>query len=108
MPWNTYFPGWKTLKPQSAKPVVFNFDATTKNQIVNDSSFTGLYYAYGASGGFIMEKGVGKTTITPYEKIERYDMTNSLQIEVDVRRFNNKIGLKKDSLNERHQKRLHR
>ena len=97
MPWNTHFPSWNTLKPQSAKTVVF--DVGTINPIVNDSSYTGLFYAYKANGGFIMEKGVATTTIIPYEQIMRYDMTNALQVKYDVKAFNSKIGLIKDSSN---------
>ena len=88
MPWNTLFPNWKTLTPQSAKTV--GLDGSI-NQIINDSSYTGLFYAYGASGGFVMEKGVASTTLTPYERINKYDMTNSLQLKYDVRTFNTKL-----------------
>jgi hypothetical protein len=96
MPWNTYFPSRNTLIPQSAKPVVFDGDI---NDIITDSSYRGLFYAYGASGGFFMEKGVQKTTLTPYEKINKYDVTNSLQVTYDVRTFNTKLGLIKDVSN---------
>ena len=95
MPWNTYFPS-RNILPQSAKSVVFDGSI---NQIINDSSYSGLFYAYGASGGFIIEKGVQTTTITPYENINKYDVTNSLQLTYDIRAFNKKLGLIKDSSN---------
>lgn len=67
--------------------------------ISTDASYVGLYYAYEASGGFAMEKGVGNTIMFPYSQINQYDVTNSLQIKFDVRTFNEKIGLFKDSSN---------
>jgi hypothetical protein len=68
--------------------------------ISTDASYIGLFYAYEASGGFAMEQGIASTTIYPYETINRYDVTNSLQIKYDVRTFNEKIGLIKDASNE--------
>ena len=68
--------------------------------IINDASYIGLFYAYEASGGFIMEKGFANTIILPKEKINKYDVTNSLQIKYDVREFNKNIGLYKDASNE--------
>jgi hypothetical protein len=67
--------------------------------ILSDESYTGLFYAYEGSGGFVMEKGVASTTIYPYNPINRYDVTNSLQIKYDVREFNQKLGLIKDESN---------
>lgn len=63
------------------------------------SSYIGLFYAYEGSGGFVMQQGVASTTITPYNVVNRYDVTNSLQIKYDVRAFNQKIGLTKDASN---------
>jgi hypothetical protein len=85
MPWNTYYP-----PPQNVIP----------NPIVaTDSSYVGLFYAYGASGGFIMEQGFNDVVLIPYEKINKYDVTEALQVKYDVRVFNEKIGLFKDSDN---------
>ena len=72
--------------------------------VINDivpanSPYVGLFYAYEASGGFIMEKGVGTTIIIPSNSLNRYDMTNALQIKYDVRKFNQKLGLFKDASN---------
>jgi hypothetical protein len=64
-----------------------------------DASYIGFYYAYEASGGFNIEQGVGATTMYPYNKINRYDVTNSLQVKYDVRIFNQKLGLIKDASN---------
>jgi hypothetical protein len=71
-----------------------------KNPIpIDDSSYNGYYYAYEASGGFSMEKGVGNITIKPYSNIKLYEVTNSVQVKYDVRKFNKKLGLYKDASN---------
>jgi hypothetical protein len=71
-----------------------------KNPIhIDDSSYNGYYYAYEASGGFSMERGVGNITIQPYSNVKVHDVTNSLQIKYDVREFNKKLGLYKDASN---------
>lgn len=70
------------------------------NTIVpTDASYIGLFYAYEGSGGFVMEHGVGTTIIFPFNTVNRYDVTNSLQIKYDVRTFNQKLGLIKDASN---------
>ena len=67
--------------------------------IIPDGSYSGLFYAYEGSGGFILEQGIASTTIFPYNNINRYDVTNSFQVTFDVRTFNRKIGLLKDASN---------
>jgi len=67
--------------------------------ITTDSSYVGLFYAYEGSGGFSMQQGIASTTIYPYNTVNRYDVTNSLQIKYDVRAFNQKLGLFKDASN---------
>lgn len=64
-----------------------------------DASYVGLFYAYEASGGYVMEQGFANIVMIPYERINKYDVTESLQVEFDVRTFNRKIGLLKDALN---------
>jgi hypothetical protein len=66
---------------------------------IDDSSYNGFYFAYEASGGFTMERGVGKAVIAPYGNIKLYEVTNSLQVKYDVREFNKKLGLYKDDSN---------
>jgi len=74
------------------------FGGNINTIVPTDASYVGLFYAYEGSGGFVMEQGVGSTTIFPYN-INRYDVTNSLQIMYDVRTFNQKLGLLKDASN---------
>jgi hypothetical protein len=66
---------------------------------IPDGQYSGTYYAYEGSGGFVIEQGVGITTITPFNKVNKYDVTNALQIQYDVRTFNTKLGLRKDASN---------
>lgn len=73
-----------------------SYDRVVNTIISSDASYNGLFYAYEASGGFVIEQGVASTTIFPYSQINRYDMTNSVQVRFDVRTFNEKIGLNKD------------
>lgn len=61
--------------------------------------YTGLVYAYGASGEFVMEQGLQNIIISPVENINKYDVTEALQIELDVRLMNQKIGLIKNTDN---------
>ena len=67
--------------------------------VTTDSSYVGLFYAYEGSGGFVMEQGIASTTIIPFNAINQYDVTNSLQIKYDVREFNQKLGIVKDASN---------
>ena len=65
----------------------------------NDASYIGLFYAYEGSGGYVMEQGFEDIIVIPYEQINKYDLTQSLQVRYDVRTFNEKIGLFKDASN---------
>jgi hypothetical protein len=47
-----------------------------------------------------MEEGLTNIVMIPYERINKFDVTESLQVRYDVRVFNEKIGLLKDSTNE--------
>lgn len=72
----------------------------TINPIVPDGdTYEGLFYAYGASGGYVMEQGLATIKLMPYETINKYDVTQALQVKFDVRVFNEKLGLYKDGSN---------
>lgn len=77
-----------------------NIPTYYKNPLhIDDTSYNGYYYAYEASGGFSMERGVGNISIQPYSNVKVHEVTNSLQIKYDVREFNKKLGLYKDASN---------
>lgn len=69
---------------------------------MTDSSYIDISYAIRAGGGFYMEQFFGEI---PYigsigtDLTQIYDLTNTLQIDYDVRIFNEKIGIFKDSSN---------
>jgi len=70
------------------------------NPIVPDGSpYVGEFYAYEASGGYVMEQGIPTIKLTPYETINKYDVTQAFQVKYDVRVFNEKLGLYKDASN---------
>ena len=72
------------------------------HSIMTDSSYIDISYAIRAGGGFYMEQFFGEI---PYigsigtDLTQIYDLTNTLQIDYDVRIFNEKIGIFKDSSN---------
>jgi hypothetical protein len=72
---------------------------TITPNITIDGSYSGLFYAYEGSGGFIIQQGVGNTIIYPQNPVNSYDLTGSLQIIYDVKEFNTLLGLTKDASN---------
>jgi len=72
---------------------------TITPNIITDGSYSGLFYAYEGSGGFIIQQGVGNTIIYPQKPVNSYDLTGSLQIIYDVKQFNTLLGLTKNSAN---------
>ena len=73
---------------------------TNPNPLVNfDTSINGSVYALSAKGGYLMNQGVKTIKLLAYEQLQRYDVTNSVQINYDVRVFNDKLGLFKDASN---------
>lgn len=70
------------------------------NPIVPDGDqYIGLFYAYEASGGYVMEQGIATIYMIPYGQINQYDVTQAFQVNFDVRVFNEKLGLYKDASN---------
>lgn len=62
--------------------------------------YTGIYYALEGLGGYDMEEGIHNVELIPSEILNQYDVTGSVQIYMDVRFFNEKIGLYKDAQNQ--------
>jgi hypothetical protein len=85
MPWDPLNPPQITVNPNVL--------------LADDASYNGTFYAYNASGGFFIEQGIKNVVFTPIENINQYDVTNTLQVKFDVRIFNEKLGLVKDSSN---------
>ena len=64
-----------------------------------DSQYIGVYYAIPAIGGFNIEQHFGTIPLITYLETKELDLTSALQLKVNVRTFNEKIGLVKDASN---------
>lgn len=72
---------------------------TTETSTTQYSRFIGVYYAIPAIGGFKLEQHFGTIPMVTEMDVEELDLTLALQINVNVRTFNEKIGLFKDASN---------
>ncbi len=61
--------------------------------------YDGSICAFTASGGFTMEEGFEDISLNYNGIFERYDVTDAVQLLFDVKVFNEKLGLIKDSSN---------
>jgi hypothetical protein len=61
--------------------------------------YSGVFYTITAAGGFNIQQQFDTIFLAPQNPINRFDVTNALQVKYDVREFNKKIGLNKDSNN---------
>lgn len=63
------------------------------------TTLTGIQPAFSATGGFQMERGFETITLLPQSEINVYDVTNAIQVTFDVKTFNQKLGLTKNTDN---------
>lgn len=63
------------------------------------SYYSGFYYAMVALGGYTMQQGFDTIKLAMEQPMTRYDVTQALQVTFDVRVFNTKLGIIKDSRN---------
>lgn len=61
--------------------------------------YSGAYYAFTASGGYVLEQGLDTIQFYSFETVSQIDMTGAVQVTFDVRTFNTKLGIKKDASN---------
>ena len=73
---------------------------TVTNTQVN-GLYTGNCYAFGASGGFIVQQGFRQIELETPDLLNRYDVTDAVQVQFSARTLNKKIGILKDSSNSR-------
>lgn len=87
---------------QNAYPY-YSLNSAGQSEVNNpypmDTSYSGFYFAFYASGGFTMEKGFPNIKLTTERPVIQYDVTQALQVTFDVRTFNHKLGLIKDASN---------
>jgi len=58
--------------------------------------YQGSFYAFDASGGFHLAEGIAKVDLAAQSDLELFDLTNCVQVMMDVRFFNRKLGVMKD------------
>lgn len=58
--------------------------------------YQGLFYAFDACGGFHLAEGISKVILAEQASLELFDLTNCVQVMMDVRLFNQKLGVMKD------------
>lgn len=68
------------------------------NQDIN-GLYSGSIYAFGASGGFVVQQGFSQINMMEEEALTRYDVTDAVQLKFSVRTINKKLGILKDSSN---------
>jgi len=65
-------------------------------QAPNDPEAVGVYattvYAFGATDGFVMERQFEDIALRPADAIDRFDVTDSVQVTVEASVFNAKLG----------------
>jgi hypothetical protein len=59
--------------------------------------YQGSFYAFDASGGFNLSEGIEKVNLAEQSSLELFDLTNCVQVMMDVRLFNAKLGVMKDT-----------
>lgn len=92
-----------TLNPQVMQ-IYLNNPSGQSTQSLNftfkdQCQLYGLYYAVGASGSFYIEEQFPNINLIQEASLNRYDVTNALQVAFDVRKFNYMTGLLKDANN---------
>lgn len=65
---------------------------------ISHNIYRGEFFVFDASGGFTIEEGFSEIELNKIP-IQRYDVTDAIQIAYSVRRFNDKIGIIKDENN---------
>lgn len=72
-------------------------NATAVNPLLPELPlYQGLFYAFDATGGFHLAEGIAKVDLAAQSNLELFDLTNCVQVMMDVRLFNQKLGVMKD------------
>jgi photosystem II stability/assembly factor-like uncharacterized protein len=61
--------------------------------------FSGNCYAFGASGGFTVLQGFSEIMMNIPDLLDKYDVTNAIQLKFSARTLNTKVGILKDASN---------
>ena len=68
---------------------------------INNGIYSGNCYAFGASGGFIVQQGFSQIQLYQPDILDKYDVTDAVQVKFSARTLNTKVGILKDSSNVR-------
>lgn len=68
---------------------------------INNGLYSGNCYAFGASGGFIVQQGFREIQMNVADVLNKYDVTDAIQVQFSARTLNTKIGILKDDTNTR-------
>ena len=71
----------------------------TPNTRNTNGTYSGNCYAFGASGGFIVQQGFSQVVLHQPDVLDKYDVTDAIQVQFSARTLNKKIGILKDSTN---------
>jgi len=71
----------------------------TPNSRNTNGTYSGNCYAFGASGGFIVQQGFSQLELHKPDVLDKYDVTDAIQVQFSARTLNKKIGILKDSSN---------
>jgi len=69
------------------------------NNPPNSGRYVGPFYTILGAGGYTMEQGFPTILLATQQPINKFDVTNAVQVYFDVRTFNRKLGLNKDASN---------
>lgn len=64
-----------------------------RNDPTHDEAYEGSVYVFSATGGFTMERGFDTIKLAEQTAPDHLDVTDAIQIKLDVGTFNDKLGL---------------
>ena len=80
-------------------PAALSSITPAANSQTANTTYSGSVYALGATGGFTMERGFNDIKLAASSEPMNVDVTNSVQVLMDVATFNSKLRLTKNSTN---------
>lgn len=66
---------------------------------INNGTYSGACYAFGASGGFTVQQGFDEIKLRIPDVLQQYDVTDAVQVKYSSRNLNTKLTILKDASN---------
>jgi hypothetical protein len=82
-----------------SEPAALSSITPAANSQTANTTYSGSVYALGATGGFVMERGFDDIKLAASSEPLNVDVTNSVQVLMDVATFNSKLRLTKNAAN---------